>query len=112
MNRIYIPSEHLTKYKLNENDILNGQNNENFLELMNELIDKTQMFFKKGLPILKYVHGQFKWELLFTIYGGLRILKKIDCHKRNLLQLRPVLTKWDWIFVLLIQPFKMGYQPL
>jgi len=109
-NRIYIPAEYLTKYGVNEEQILKQKHLVQFSEMMQELIARTRNLFSNGKPLLVYVRAPLKWELYLIIAGGLRILKKIEQHKDQILFRRPVLNKWDWVSLLFTQPFNMSYQ--
>lgn len=95
-NRIYIPENLLLKYNVNESQIEKGDFNNNFRNLMIKLVNKTCNLFDKGMPLFQMVNGRLKWELKFTVKGGLDILNKIRQIDYNVLAIRPTLNKLDW----------------
>lgn len=95
-DRIYIPENLLLKYYVTESQIEEAEFNINFRNLMVELVNKTHDLFDKGAPLLGMIKGRLKWELKFTINGGLAILNKIRQYDYNVLAIRPALNKLDW----------------
>jgi len=95
-NRIYIPEKLRVEYNVNESQIEKGDFSDNFRNLMVELVSKTSALFDKGIPLLQMVSGRLKWELKFTINGGLAILSKIRHIDYNVLRIQPLLNKLDW----------------
>ncbi len=95
-NRIYIPGDYMARHQVTETQIEKAIFNDDFKRLMISLIDKTKDLFRNGLPLLEKVSGRLKWELRFTIEGGLALLNKIADTNYNVLQIRPKLNKLDW----------------
>jgi squalene synthase HpnC len=95
-NRIYIPQKTLHQHRVSEDQIRDRVFNDKFKNLMESLVEQTKDFFRKGVPLLKSVSGRLKWELKFTIMGGMAILRKIENIEYNVLKIRPELNKLDW----------------
>jgi squalene synthase HpnC len=96
-DRIYIPGVYLQKYDVTENQIEKRTFDDNFRNLMIQLVDKTNELFENGENLLKGVKGPLKWELKFTVTGGKTILNKIKQIDYNVLNYRPTLNKLDWV---------------
>jgi squalene synthase HpnC len=95
-DRIYIPQNFMEKYRVAEDHIIHRQFDENFRHLMMDLTGFTETLYQKGLPLLKGVQNRLRWQLKFTISGGLRVLDKIRRLQYNVLASRPELHKGDW----------------
>lgn len=96
-DRIYIPETHLKKYQVTEQQILAQKYDQRFAGMMKELVDQTEEMFFDGLPLLPAITFRLRWELRFTIAGGLAILGKIRSLNGDTLNLRPALKKQDWL---------------
>lgn len=95
-DRIYIPQDEMVGHHVTEIQIRDRIFNHNFRDLMKSLVDQTMNLFRGGLPLFGRIHGRLKWELKFTIKGGMAILDKIADMEYNVLKARPVLNKLDW----------------
>lgn len=95
-NRIYIPQDYLLQHEVTEVQIRDRVFNDEFKNLMKSLVIRTQDLFRKGAPLFGKVSGRLKWELKFTVMGGMAILNEIDSIDFNVLKARPVLNKLDW----------------
>jgi squalene synthase HpnC len=98
-DKIYIPSDILRRFNIEEMEILHQNSSENFARMMQSLISQTSNYYRKGLPLLCLVHGRLRLELQFTIAGGYRILSKTRIQQPNLLTFRPTLKKFDWFSI-------------
>ena len=98
-DKIYIPSDILRRFNIEEMEILHQKSSENFAQMMQSLISRTSKYYRKGLPLLRLVHGRLRLELQFTIAGGYRILSKTRIQQANLLTFRPTLKKFDWFSI-------------
>jgi squalene synthase HpnC len=95
-DRIYIPQDEMVEHQVTEAQIRDKIFNDDFKKLMKSLVDQTMNLFKGGLPLFERLHGRLKWELKFTIRGGVAILDKIAGMEYNVLKTRPVLNRLDW----------------
>lgn len=103
-NRFYIPEEILQKFELGYNDLVEFNSskriNENFRWMMKYLIDVNEKLFENGEKLLDYLEGFFKFEIKLTINGGREILQKIKKVDYNTFNIRPVLSKADWLKII------------
>jgi len=99
-DRVYIPLDLLNKYQIEIQYILKQQSSPNFEKLIPELTERTQSLFFKGKPLFYFIRGRLRWELFFTVRGGMEILKKVSKLKGEILRTRPVLTKSDWMKII------------
>lgn len=96
-NRLYIPRSFLEAYRIDEAALFQKVWQDNFREMLQALIEITRGLFQQGVPLLRFIGGRLKWELAFTVSGGLAVLDKIEKLNYHVLQFRPTLTKRDWV---------------
>lgn len=99
--RNYIPIDLLDKYGIKSLDI-NSINKSNIQQLLNEIYDYTEKFYKFGFEITnKIKNKRLKLELKITILGGYTILKKVSLLEEKILINRPKLNKFDILKIIL-----------
>jgi len=96
-NRIYIPGEEMLIFHVTEKDIINGNFNERFINLMKYQIERTKRLFIEGRELLKYLPYMLRLQIIVTIKGGEAILKKIENLNYNVLEMRPVLSRMEFV---------------
>jgi len=96
-DRLYIPLDILSRFKLVEEDVFGRQFSVEFALALSELCKKTNSLYTKGSPLLHQVEGRLKYELRLTIAGGKEILKKVRKNPEKILYYRPTLLKRDWV---------------
>lgn len=96
-DRIYIPQDILQQYGLNQYVLFEKPYDNRIKAVLKTLTQVTRELFLQGIPLLTHLRGRLKWELKFTVLGGLEILKKIEEMDYNVLEIRPVLRKGDWL---------------
>lgn len=96
-DRIYIPKEDMRKFGVTGKIFELKENNSNFKKLLNYEIAETEKLFRKGKKLLNRLPLRLKYEIIWTILGGEKILQKIEKINCNVLNLRPTLTKKDFI---------------
>ncbi len=96
-DRIYIPKSSMQKYYYSEKELFNKTYNNNFIEMIRELVFKTEEMFEKGKPLIKALNSDLKSEIELTYKGGMRILEKIRKNRYNVLDSRPKLDFFDKI---------------
>ena len=94
-DRIYIPNDALLFHRVSEVEVLSGQTPSQWRTLMHEQVNWAQLQLTSGVPLLKVLPGRMKWEIAFTIAGGLRILKKLRAVHYDMFTQRPTLTWRD-----------------
>ena len=96
-NRIYLPMNDLEEFNISEKDIEQKNCSENFKKLMKFEIDRTRKLFSEGRKLLEHLPGRLKYQIFWTVLGGEKILNKIERNDYNSLNLRPRLSKTDYI---------------
>jgi squalene synthase HpnC len=94
--RIYYPLEDMEHFSVDEKVFEMRRNNLNFKKLIEFSVNRVQQYFDEGKPILKFLSGKFKYEIVWTIKGGEEILNKIRGADFDVLSDRPKLTKVDF----------------
>lgn len=101
INRVYIPNEILQKHNYSYELLYNKVENENYINIVKELIAKTKEFYKKGKELPNLVSGRLKYELKATYYGGMTVINKIEQLNYRTLSTRPVVTGFDKLKILI-----------
>jgi squalene synthase HpnC len=101
IKRVYIPNEILQKYNYSYELLNNKIENENYINIIKELITKTKELYKKGEELPNLVSGRLKYELRATYYGGLTVINKIEQLNYRTLTTRPVVSGSDKFKILL-----------
>jgi squalene synthase HpnC len=96
-NRIYLPLNDLEKFNVTEKDIEHKNCSENFKELMKFEVERTRKMLIEGRKLLEHLPGRLKYQIYWTVLGGEKILDKIERNDYNSLNLRPRLSKTDYI---------------
>jgi len=77
INRIYIPEDIMRKYNYDEYLLSNNAENEDFIKMMKELVDKTYDIFKGGFDLKNHLNGRLKYEFKAIVTAGMYILNNI-----------------------------------
>lgn len=96
-DRIYIPESDFKEFGYTEADMRMGVVNERFRDLMKFQWKRTRALFDEGRELPGRLSWPLSWEIRMTWLGGTEILRKIRKSSFDTLTQRPVLTKWDWI---------------
>lgn len=94
-NRVYIPLEDFERFDLTLEDLRCGAGTGRIRPLLKFQVERTNQFFLDGMPLLRWVDKRFAFELRLTVYGGLRILKKVAAQNYDTLHQRPTLSNYD-----------------
>lgn len=97
--RIYYPLDEMERFGVTEKVFELKENNLNLKALVKYNVERTNQFFNEGKGLIKYLNGRLKYEIKWTILGGGTILKKIVLNDFDVLNLRPVLTKKDFLIL-------------
>lgn len=98
-NRIYLAQDELSKYKIDESQILNGDNSGTWSLMMDFQINRARKLLQSGAPLGLALPGRIGLEMRMIIAGGERILKKLHQAHGDVFNHRPVLTKKDWVYM-------------
>ena len=99
--RIYYTIKDMEKYGVTENMFEFRKNNFNLREMVKSNVDQTLKMFDKGYNLLPFLHGRLKYEIKWTILGGEMILEKIRLSDYDVLNVRPHITKKDFLSLLI-----------
>jgi squalene synthase HpnC len=98
--RIYLPMDEMRSYGVTDQMFELKEINDNLKQLIKHNLERTELLFKQGRKLLKYLSGGLKIEIAWTINGGESILRKIKYNDFDVLNNRPSLTKSDYVKVL------------
>lgn len=96
-DRIYLPEEDISNFKVDRKDFENMQANINFKEMISFQVARTQKLFDEGWKLLDYLPFRLKYQIKMTLLGGEAILKKIEYQNFDVLLMRPKLEKLDLV---------------
>lgn len=99
-NRIYIPQEDFAKFGTEKSILKSEQIDEKLRQIIKFEIERTERMFYEGSEILNFLTGRLKWQIKWTINGGMKILNKIRKNNYDVLNYRPTLSKIDYITTL------------
>ncbi len=93
-NRVYYPQIELKKAGIKDKNLLSFRDSAQSRLLVQNAVDYTESYFKKGFPLLDSVSGRLRLELRATYLGGRGILNKIRDMDYNVIENRPVWSPW------------------
>lgn len=98
--RLYYPIEDLERFSVTESMFQKKDFNPDLLALVKFNVERAQVLFDEGKNILTFLKGRLKLEIKWTIAGGELILAKIRKNNFNVFHKRPILSKLDYIIIL------------
>lgn len=99
--RIYFALDEMSRFSVNEKDILKKNATQSVLNLIKFNVERTDEMFLHGEGLYNYISGSFKLEIKWTVKGGREVLNKIRRQNYDTLNKRPKLTKLDFVFLFL-----------
>lgn len=99
--RLYVPRERMARHGLTSDDVMSGRDTPVARALTRELVAWTEDLFLQGFPLIGALSGRLKREIHVTWLGGMRVLEKIKEMGYFSLETRPVLSKRDWIAIVM-----------
>jgi squalene synthase HpnC len=97
--RVYIPLDDLTRFKLTEQSIDQQEAGGDWSALMRFECDRARAMLMAGAPLAARLPGRIGFELAMIVHGGLRILDRIDRVEGDVFRHRPRLGPRDWPLV-------------
>jgi len=91
--RIYMPQDEMKSFKASEKSFENNEINQYIKALMEFSINRTLKMFEDGKNLLTFLSGRLRFEITWTILGGVEILNMIKANDYDVFNKRPVLTK-------------------
>ena len=98
-DRIYLPQDEMTKYKITEDQIAQGNTGGLWQDLMLFQIKRSQKLLQAGAPLGKILRGRIGLEMRMIIMGGDTILRKLHKSRGDIFHNRPVLKPADWLYM-------------
>ena len=108
-DRIYLPSEDLSRFDVAEDDLRSGGVSEGFQRLMKFEVSRARELFDRGKPLCTSVDGRLGLELRAVWLGGTRILDRIEQNGFDVLTQRPVITNGDKLNILYRAVVRAGF---
>ncbi|MCB0272577.1 MAG: squalene synthase HpnC [Bdellovibrionales bacterium] len=100
-DRVYIPSEVMKKHGYDVSELLAHEENQAFLSVIKDLVERTHALFDEGEALLSKTRGRLKIELSMIVQGGRAILEKIQENQYRVLSMRPTLNSKDRVAMFL-----------
>ena len=98
--RVYIPQEDLARFGVAESQIAERRADAKWRDLMAFECARSRELLLSGAPLGRALPGRFGLEIRATVFGGVRILDKIDAVSGDVFRHRPVLKAADWIAII------------
>ena len=98
--RIYLPTEDLCRFGVDETQIAEGRCDDRWRALMRFEVDRARALMLDGAPLGRDLPGRIGLEIRAIVAGGLRILERIEAVDHDVFRHRPTLGNGDWIRVL------------
>jgi len=105
--RVYIPIEDFIKFDCEKSILFSEQISDELRQIIKLEIERTKRMFAEGSKILEFLPGRLKWQIKWSINGGIKILEKIKKNNYDVLNYKPTLTKIDYI-IALINPLNIN----
>jgi phytoene/squalene synthetase len=99
-DRIYLPLDELAAHHVSESQIAASDTRGLWRALMLKQVERTRKLLQAGAPLGRILRGRIGLEIRVTIRGGETILRKLHADPACVFSNRPVLTKGDWIMML------------
>jgi len=96
--RCYIPQDVAQKFGVDLTDL---HDSPEFRRMMQELVADARSRFYTGKPLVETVPKKLQRDISLFIRGGLAILDAIEDSQFNVLEKRPVLSRWTKLWLLL-----------
>jgi squalene synthase HpnC len=99
--RLYLPIDEMAEFNVDEKLFELKKNNLNLMQLLKYSVERTENMLYEGKGLLKFLNGRLKYEIKWTILGGIETLNKIKKLDYNVINQRPSLKKSDFIKLLI-----------
>jgi len=98
IGRCYIPQDVAQKFGVDLNDL---RDTPEFRRMMQELVTDARKRFHAGKPLVESVPKLLRADISLFIRGGLAVLDAIERIQFNVLEVRPALSRWTKLRLLL-----------
>lgn len=100
VGRSYIPHEIASQYGF-KNDPDSWRDAAEFRAMIRQLVSDARERLLAGEPLIRSVPKRFRVDIALFVRGGLAVLDEIEKNGYNVLQRRPVVSRWKKIRLLL-----------
>jgi squalene synthase HpnC len=100
-DRIYIPQDELRRFRVSEQQIVNGDPGGAWSLLMQFQIERARKLLQAGAPLGLILKGRIGLEMRSIIAGGETILRKLHRSHGDMFNHRPTLKPWDWAYMMI-----------
>ncbi len=100
-DRIYLPQDELAAHHVSEAQIAAGDTRGLWHMMLHKQIERTRRMLQAGAPLGRLLKGRIGLEIRVTIRGGETILRKLHADPGCVFSNRPVLTRGDWVMMLI-----------
>jgi squalene synthase HpnC len=99
--RVYLAADEMESFTIDHKIFELKENNPNLKKLIKLNVDRIEQMFIDGRKLLNFLHGRLKFEIKWTVLGGMEILNRIKQNDYNIFAPRPSLSKKDFAVLLL-----------
>ncbi len=99
-DRVYLPLELLARHGYSERELFQKKLTPAFAAVMKEAVGVARELFLEGLPLARTVNRRLALDLELFSRGGLRVLRKIERQRYDVLRKRPRVTKVERVALL------------
>ena len=96
-NRLYIPTNEMTKFKLKISDIHKKEFNNNWQIFMKFWLNRIELILKDGLPLIKNTRGRLSLQVKIITAAAFLLLTRMKNNNCDLFIKPPKLSKIDWL---------------
>ncbi|MBI3406765.1 MAG: squalene synthase HpnC [Planctomycetes bacterium] len=94
IGRVYLPAEDRRQFGYSDADLEARRFTPAFRELMRFEVERARALFQQGMPLVAMMPPELRPDIELFARGGLAILDGITALDYNVMQERPVLSKW------------------
>lgn len=92
VGRVYIPQEDMARFGVSEDELGGRHGSRAFRDLIRFEVERTRDYFRRGLPLVRRVHGRLRIDLRLFTLGGLAVLDAIERQRYDVLRRRPTVS--------------------
>lgn len=109
-NRIYIPTDELEQYNVDEKQLTDINSDTLSLSpLLHLQYQRTKELMSQGYPLGEKLNGRIGWEIRAMTLGGIQTLSLLSSQSDHSLLKRPRLSKWLLFKIMLMSLSKRVY---
>jgi squalene synthase HpnC len=94
-DRIYIPRDSMARFRVTDQQIIDGKCDDNFRSLLRFEVDRTAEMFDRGAALLPMLRPSVRMQISLFGKGGRAVLSAIRRQNYDTLSRRPALSRWQ-----------------